>query len=351
MHGMKSGLFALIILLLISCDKNYKPRNFTSVRFQTFTIDSTSIRAITAINDSTVYFAGSNGKFGYTNNNGLSWNIRNLSFQDSLPPYFRSIAHNYKKQQFFALSIGNPALLYKIDSENLKIVHQEKHEKVFYDSMKFFDELNGIAMGDPTEDCLSILITKNGGETWNKIPCEFLPKVEDGEAAFAASNTNIKVINSTAWIVTGGKKARVFRSTDYGKNWEVFETPIVQGEGPQGIYSVDFADEMNGIVIGGDYSKPAENKANVAITKDGGSTWKLVADGFYPNYKSCVQYVPRTQGKELFAVGKTGVAYSNDGGINWKHVSDESYYAIDFVDTNTAWLSGNQKIGKLVLPD
>ena len=31
--------------------------------------------------------------------------------------------------------------------------------------------------------------------------------------------------------------------------------------------------------MGGDFSKPNENKANKAITADGGKTWTLVADG------------------------------------------------------------------------
>ena len=132
--------------------------------------------------------------------------------------------------------------------------------------------------------------------------------------------------------------------------WNVYETPIIQGTNSQGIYSVDFADENNGIVIGGDYSKPNENFKNKAITSDGGKSWTLVADGERPNYKSCVQYVPNTNGKEVFAVGKTGVSYSNNGGISWKEISNEAYYTIQFVNNNTAWLSGNNKIGKLIIP-
>ena len=82
---------------------------------------------------------------------------------------------------------------------------------------------------------------------------------------------------------------------------------------------------------------------------DGGETWQLVADGKSPNYKSCVQYIPGTNGKEVIAVGKTGVSFSNDGGKNWKDISTDGYYSIQFVDSNTAWLSGHQKIGKLTL--
>ena len=156
-------------------------------------------------------------------------------------------------------------------------------------------------------------------------------------------------MGSTVWVASGGTKARVLKSEDYGVTWDIFETPIIQGIGPQGIYSIDFTDEKNGIVIGGDYSKPEENTGNKAITKDGGKTWTLVANNQNPNYKSCVQYVPNTNGKEVFAVGKTGISFSNDSGNTWTEVSKESYYTIKFVDKDTAWLSGSQKIGKLIL--
>ena len=225
------------------------------------------------------------------------------------------------------------------------------HEKVFYDSMKFFNALDGIAVGDPTEDCLSVILTNDGGKSWNKTPCENLPKTATGEALYAASNTNIKIIGNTVWIVTGGAKARVFKSEDKGKNWRVYDTPIIQGTTPQGIYSVDFVDKNNGIIIGGNYSEPEANTQNKAITADGGLTWKLVANGEDPGYKSCIQYVPDTDGKEVFATGKTGISFSNDGGLTWKKISTEAYYTIQFVDRNTAWLSGNEKIGKLILPN
>ena len=182
---------------------------------------------------------------------------------------------------------------------------------------------------------------------------KFLAKIyrefSKDEAFFAASNTNIKTIGSTVWIASGGSKARVLKSTNYGKTWQIFETPIIQGNGPQGIYSIDFYNENNGIIIGGDYSEPLENKANKAVTADGGKTWTLIADNQNPNYKSCVQYVPNTNGQEVFAVGKTGISFSNNGGITWKEVSKDAYYAIKFLDKNTAWLSGHEKVGKLKL--
>ncbi|WP_440066861.1 oxidoreductase [Tenacibaculum discolor] len=339
----------LLSFTILSCKQEKKaPRTFDTIKITEFKQDSTSIRAILAISNDELIFAGSNGDITTTKDGGRTWQTQTLKYNDTIIPHFRSIAKNGKN--IFALSVANPALLYKGSENKYELVYTEEHEKVFYDCMEFFaDGKHGIAVGDPTEDCPSVILTLNGGNTWTKLPCSQLPTFEEGEAFFAASNTNIAIVNNTVWIGSGGAKARILKSTDFGNTWEIFDTPIVQGDGPQGIYSIDFYDENHGIAIGGNYSKPEDNKANKAITTDGGKTWTLVANNMNPNYKSCVQYVPNTNGKEVFAVGKTGISFSNDGGHTWKQISKESYYAIQFIDSNTAWLSGHEKIGKLVL--
>ncbi|WP_439131058.1 WD40/YVTN/BNR-like repeat-containing protein [Polaribacter sp.] len=342
------SLLILAFLFIISCTKNYQPRIINAIDIKEFKVPNTSIRAIKAVDEKTVFYAGSQGDVGFKTAQGVSLNGLNIKYQDSIVPHFRSVAFNGK--DYFALSVGNPGLLYQISEGKSQLVYKETHEKVFYDAMTFFDDnLHGIAVGDPTENCASIILTSDGGKTWQKLSCDNLPKFEEGEAFFAASNTNIKTIDSTVWIASGGAKARILKSDDFGQTWSIYNTPIIQGNGPQGIYTIDFADKNNGIIMGGNYAKPLANKANKAITNDGGKTWTLVADNQNPNYKSCVQYVPNTHGKEIFAVGKTGVSFSNDGGNTWKEVAKEGYYAIDFVDQNTAWLSGPEKIGKLVL--
>ena len=83
-----------------------------------------------------------------------------------------------------------------------------------------------------------------------KLPDSKLPKVFEGEAHFAASNTNIVVKGNDTWIVSGGKKSRVFYSSDKGNSWKVYETPIVQGKQMTGIFTADFYDDKNGFVCG-----------------------------------------------------------------------------------------------------
>lgn len=346
---MNIKFFILIFFLIIgffSCEKKYQPRSIEKVNLENISIDSSSIRAIHTAIDSSLIYATSDGYIGlyFPSNKGLK---TEKIMYDTIVPHFRSIASN--NNDVYVLSIGNPALLYEYSEGDLKIVYKEEHPKVFYDAMAFFDEMNGIAMGDPVENCLSILITRDGGKTWNKIPCKELPKTAEGEAAFAASNSNVAIVGSHAWLVTGGAQARVFHTPDMGKTWEVFNSPIIAGSQMTGIYSVDFYDENNGIIFGGDWNDKENNIGNKAITTDGGKTWQLVADGKEPGYKSCVQYVPNSLGKEIFAVGTNGISFSNDGGKSWKNVSKESYYTIRFVNENFAWLAGNNKIGKMNL--
>ena len=296
------------------------------------------------MNDSSVVYATSNGIIGVLTGNGKLVGTKKI-VTVTIIPHFRAIA--YTQEAVFALSIGNPALLYRYMNNEIEIVYKEVHEKVFYDCMKFFDELNGMAIGDPTDGCLSVLITRDGGKSWGKMDCENLPKIEAGEAAFAASNTNIAIVGENAWVVTGGLKARVFHTPDMGLTWNVYDTPIIQGKNSTGIYSVDFYSENQGIICGGDYTDMNGNYANKAITNNGGKTWEIVSENKEPKYVSCVQYVPNTQGKEVFAVSENGVFYSKSSGKTWEKVSDDAFHAIRFVNENTAWVSGDEVIAKI----
>ncbi len=305
-----------------------------------------SIRALKVVDENTVWFAGSKGVYGFTNDNGETWTIDSIQ-TDSIAPHFRSIAVTSKAT--FLLSIASPSLLYKTEDngKNWKIVYQENHPKAFYDAMAFWDDKEGIAMGDPTDECLSIIITRDGGAHWEKLPCEILPTVEDGEAAFAASNSNIALYGNHAWIVTGGKKARIFHSADRGKSWEVFNTPIIEGDQMTGIYSVDFYDENTGIIFGGDWNAKEMNSKNKAMTTDGGKTWELLANGQEPGYRSCVKFISKEDTKNLLAVGIPGISYSNDEGKTWSSLSDESYYTFG-ISNDLYWVAGDKRISKIV---
>ncbi len=345
----------LIILLIVAC-KNDKQQSenldtikdskpFESVEVEVILEnDSLSIRAIEVMGNS-LAFAANNGTYGLYNSAEETWKINTQSF-DTIKPEFRAVAST--SNDFFMLSVANPALLYKTgDTGNMELVYKEENEKVFYDSMAFWNDDEGIAMGDPVDNCISIIITRNGGKSWRKIDCKDLLESAEGEAAFAASNSNIAIQGDNTWILTGGMRSRILFSPDKGKNWEVFETPLLQGEATTGGYSVDFYDENNGIIIGGDYTKPEGNKSNKAITKDGGRTWELIADSKEPGYKSSVRYVPNSNANGIIATGFTGIHYSHNGGKDWKKLLDEGFYTLRFINDSVAYAAGKGRVARL----
>lgn len=340
----KSSLFYSLLLLTTFVLKAQESPKY----LKHFDLKKTSIRAIEVVNDSTLWFAGANGRYGRIVNEQLE--IDSISHEDRLPA-FRSIAFNGK--HVFLLSIEDPALLYKIDPAlplgNAELVYKEADPKVFYDSMVFTDPNNGMAMGDPIEDCLSVNKTTDGGENWTKLSCNNLPDIHEGEAAFAASNTNIATVDDRVWIGTGGKKARVFASKKPFKKWTVVETPIVQGDQMTGIFSIDFYDQNIGIIMGGNWDDKKNGTKSKAISRDGGKTWTLTANDEIPGYISCVQFIPGKSGKEILAVSTEGIYYSNDMAKTWIKIDDNGYYSLRFSDENTVWLSGHQKIAKLKL--
>lgn len=346
--------FCLIVFVcgvFFSCGKKetkLNQRKISKVEIETLLQDSLlDVRALEIDEKGLGAFAASNGKIGGISKNSVEEEA-SLSFQlkhDTITPNFRSIAITKKAE--FILSIASPSLLYKVDEDSLKVVYKETHPKAFYDSIDFWNDDEGIAIGDPTDDCMSIIITRDGGNTWTKLSCDDLPKAKEGEAAFAASDTNIAIVGDKTWVATGGKASRILYSPDKGKTWQVFETPIVQGKETTGMYSIDFYDELNGFAIGGDYTKPDDNTANKIRTIDGGKTWQLVAQNENPGYRSCVQYIPNRNGKELVAIGFKGIDYSNDSGSSWKHLSDEGFYTIRFLNDSVAYAAGARRISKL----
>jgi photosystem II stability/assembly factor-like uncharacterized protein len=316
-----------------------------------------AVRAIEVINDSTVWFAGSRGIFGYTIDNGRHWTIDSARI-NALVPDFRSISVT-SDDAVFLLNSGSPAYLIKSTDQGKtwNTVYANSDKNIFFDSMKFADNKNGFAIADPINGCFFMIATHDGGETWDKISCSLLPPAEKGEACFASSNSCIALYKNHVWLATGGAAARVLTSADNGKKWFAYETPVIHGGEFSGIFSIDFYDEKTGIIAGGNYENKTTNENTRAITKDGGKRWSIAGNGKPPGFISCVQYQPHSAGKILLAASLPGIFISTNGGKSWEPVNDTNgnpatanYYTLRFSPSgNVAWLAGAEgAIAKII---
>jgi len=93
-------------------------------------------------------------------------------------------------------------------------------------------------------------------------------------------------------------------------------------------------------VVGGDYTKPHEQFVNVAVTDDGGRTWRQPKGALPAGYMSGVAIVPGTNGRSLVAVGLGGTAQSVDGGESGKMIDTVAYNSVAFAARNDGWAAG-----------
>jgi photosystem II stability/assembly factor-like uncharacterized protein len=211
---------------------------------------------------------------------------------------------------------------------------------IFLDGLAFWDASHGVAFSDAVDGKPVILRTQNG-TTWERVDPAGLPPALPGEGAFAASGTSVAVQGrSNAWIATGaGPEARVFRTTDGGRTWQVSSAGLPAGPSA-GFFGIAFADAKRGIAVAGDYTIPRSNGDVTMVTQDGGVTWKRASKWPSQGITGGVVVV-RGAPKPLFAaVGAYGTAFSSDFGATWTRGDTLTLYSIDFAARDSGWAVG-----------
>ena len=138
-----------------------------------------------------------------------------------------------------------------------------------------------------------------------------------------------------AWFATGGGASRVFHSRDGGRTWTVVDAPIPAAEAG-GVFSLAFRDPREGVMVGGDFTAPANGARRVRLHPR--RRRHLDAGGDLSGYRSGVDWVtfaPAT----LIAVGPTGSDITFNAGRSWQPFDTADYDAVDCVPL-TCWASG-----------
>lgn len=317
------------------------------------------LRAVSAVNDKVIWASGTQGTFVKTTDGGKTWVAATVAGAEELD--FRDIqAFDEKTAVLLSIGEGEKSRIYKtIDGgKSWQMLYKNTNPKAFFDGIAFWDKNHAIAFSDPVDGHFLIITTSDSGKSWQVVPSDKIPLSIAGESAFAASGTSILVEGKqNVWIATGGTTARVFSSTDGGKSWTVADSPIVSGKDSTGMFSLAFKDAKNGIAVGGDYKEVDKTEKIVAITNDGGKTWKLVEErnltapllSHPTGYRSCVIYTQKAKRALFIAVGPNGSDYSLDNGQTWQNISQEGFHSVSFSNSAVWGVGENGKIGKLEL--
>ena len=310
-----------------------------------------SLRGISAVDRNQIVVTGTGSSIYRTQDGGGNW--QQLEKPDTSNLDFRDV-HVFGDGAILVLSIGpgTKSRIYKSSDEgrSWKLCFQMEMESGFLNAFAFWDENRGVVVGDPVDGHLFIMRTEDSGETWARVEFENIPFALEGEAGFAASGTCVRTFGrDMAWIGTGGTQARVLVSNDGGDTWTVHSTPVISGQSTTGIFSVFFRNELNGIVVGGDYTSTTTDSATIAYTITGGLTWRLSGSARVP-FQSAVSEVS-IGGRSVFvSTGPAGTFASVDG-KSWTKISSLGYHCMSATpDRGHAWMAGsNGRIGLLTV--
>jgi photosystem II stability/assembly factor-like uncharacterized protein len=305
-----------------------------------------SLRGVSAVNENVVWASGTHGTYLLTIDGGKTWAAHQVAGAEELD--FRGVKAFGAEAFLLAAGPGDKSRIYHTTDfgKHWELQFTNSEPKGFLDCIAFSDAKQGMVVGDPVNSRFQILLTQDGGKSWRYADPKGMPAAIEGEGAFAASNSCITVDGpNNIWFVTGGSAARVFHSSDGGENWSVADTPIVHGAAPKGIFSVAFEDVRNGVIAGGDYSHPDQGGNNLAVTEDGGKTWRPAA--IQPQkFFSAVAYVRGGSSDSVVVVGSSVSALSRDGFHTWDFSLTAGFNAIDSANGVVYAVGANGAIGK-----
>ena len=321
---MKSSIHVLVISLFFfngysfaqEKENKYQKRN-RDARVIQYTDAKCYSRSI-IVRDSMLYTGNSNGSlYAYDLRTQSSIDLMNKKKFEEM----RDIG--FSGDHLFGMQSGSYGVLAMTDGKQFKdyvLGSGNMWYGVFLDGMDFRDSI-GFIMGDPKDGFFTLSYSLDGGKTWK--PCDGKVEAMPDEAGFAASGTNVQVVNDSTFVfVSGGKKSRFFRSNDRGKTWTVTSLPYLTSLS-SGAFSIYMTDEQNGVIVGGDFANPDMNLNVAYVTDDGGKFW-MNAKEQPRGYRSCVI---KAHGVH-YACGTTGIDISFDGGNEWTAFANGNFFSM-----------------------
>ena len=298
------------------------------------------LQAVSPVNGQVVWVSGHHATYARTLDGGATWEAGQVPGPDTLQ--FRDVhAVTAEVAYLLAAGPGEMSRIYKTTDGGKRwtLQFQNENPDAFYDCFDFWDQRTGVAFSDAVNGRFIILRTEDGGVTWTPLPDAAVPPATPGgEGSFAASGTCVLARGQrSGWIGTGAGAARMLLTTNRGHTWTVAPTPIVAGEFA-GIATLAFRDTLHGAALGGDLADPDGFSDNVAVTDDGGRTWRLAGRPTFPGPVYGSGYVPGTS--TIVAVGPNGMAFSRDDGATWTTLETRTFWAVGFAEDGTGWATG-----------
>ncbi len=253
-----------------------------------------------------------------TQDSGVTVNLRDVCFVDCL--------HGW--------AVGDSATIIATrDGGETWIPQETRIRAITLRKVIFIDKDIGYVIGDnnniPSPEGI-ILLTKDGGLTW---------EVSKAEINFLLKDLSF-VHADTGWVVGAAEDPRrngiLLHTQDGGETWQ---TQLETGKN-QLLVAVDFINERDGWMIGGDFFDNF-SFTDIYKTNDGGIQWRIMNE-----IEAHVSEMSIISPDTIWTGDLGFFANSNDGGISWavkrfgaRFIS--GIWDIGQLDGQTGWLVGS----------
>jgi len=271
------------------------------------------LNAISFVNPTTGWVAGSYGTVLKTTDAGAAWTGQTTNTTANINGiYFVNTTTGW--------IVGNGGVIKKTTNGGNTWTSQNSTTAVDLQGVQFIDGNTGWVAGG-CSGAGTVLKTTNGGSSWSS------QNPGSGACLFSISFVDA----NTGWAVGGG--GTILATTDGGSSWSS------QSPGGCDLHSVSFVNSTTGWAVGG--------CGYIFATTNGGSDWTPQMSGGCDLYSVC--FANSTTG---WAVGSCGgtIWATSDGGSTWAsqiNSANTDLHAVQFVDAKTGWAVG----GSVILHD
>ena len=209
----------------------------------------------------------------------------------------------------------------------------------FVDNVYFFNEQQGVVLGDTKDGYFEDYYTNDGGVTWTRVPQgNYSGPALPSQSSEGGWTGVYDAFGST--VIFGTNYGNLYISQDKGHTYYASNTGINYGDPGTnaGVNVIAFKDATHGLVGHSDDS----GDFSLYNTSDGGVTWHAISHAGIA-YDYDIAYVPGTDNMYVSTganQGLPGASYSLDGGYTWTDYADlagTQVMATDFTTNKIGW--------------
>jgi len=315
---MKKKFLTLFILIILNFSYSQQ------VKILNLDKPDVSFRGLSVVDNFVLWVSGTKGTVGLSYNGlkTISWvNPKGYETRD-----FRAVAA-LDAQTAIVVAIDSPGIILKTTDggSTWKEVYRDESPGVFMDAIDFaeYNPKLGVVVGDPVKGEPYVLKTVDAGDSWTRMTANQLPVFQEGEAFFAASNSNVKLLDETTFLaVTGGGASHIMFNTV-----PAVKVPLPKDASPtSGANGLDYYPLENfGLIVGGDFEHPTSSTNNLFIFELKEMKTPAITQPDVPpsGYMSGVAI---QSGTKAISCGLTGVFLTEDKGKTWTNLTGTAYH-------------------------